>query len=41
MKFFKAAKPLITWQEPRLFAARTRDRRGCRAAPHWPCSSPA
>ena len=28
MKLFKSARPLITWQEPWLFAARTRDRRG-------------
>src|SRR4051812_48227239 len=28
MKFFRTAKTLLTWQEPILFAARTRDRRG-------------
>jgi hypothetical protein len=28
MKLFKRARTLLTWQEPRLFAARTRDRRG-------------
>src|SRR5215210_6041672 len=28
MKLFKMARPLLTWNEPILFAARTRDRRG-------------
>src|SRR3954453_2014806 len=28
MKLFKTARTLLTWQEPPLFAARTRDRRG-------------
>ena len=28
MKLFKTATPLLTWREPWLFAARTRDRRG-------------
>jgi hypothetical protein len=28
VQLFKSAKPLLTWREPWLFAARTRDRRG-------------
>jgi hypothetical protein len=28
MKLLKTARPLLTWKEPTLFAARTRDRRG-------------
>ena len=28
MKWFKASKRLLSWREPVLFAARTRDRRG-------------